>query len=121
MQAVPSLFYGSADEFVRKHLRFHYRRVVSRPGHGDFHWQAAWWKSEEAISRLEALWRAWEVARQDPGGGMSEWWLNHCDRQMHMLLSSSGPFAGSIDENKAGAPLPYLPPPEGFFAPDTQA
>jgi hypothetical protein len=116
----PALFYGSADEFVRKHLRYMYRRPVARPGRGDFRWRAAWWKSEEAISRIEALWRAWESARQDPAAGMSDWWLNHCDRQMAMLLSTSGPFAMSQDENKPGEPLPYTAPPPGYFADDRQ-
>jgi hypothetical protein len=116
----PALFYGSADEFVRKLLRYQYRRQVGRSGRAEFRWRAAWWKSEEAIARIEALWRAWEAARQDPAAGMSDWWLNHCDRQMMMLMSPVGPFALSEDTNRPGEPLPYDPPPTGFFSMDLQ-
>jgi hypothetical protein len=116
----PTLFYGSADEFVRKLLRYQYRRQVGRSGRAEFRWRAAWWKSEEAIARIEALWRAWEAARQDPAAGMSDWWLNHCDRQMMILLSPIGPFALSEDANRPGEPLPYMDPPLRFFEPDKQ-
>ncbi|WP_258062959.1 DUF4913 domain-containing protein [Rathayibacter sp. AY1C6] len=119
-EAKPTLFYASEDEFVRKHLRYHYRRPVGRPNRANFRWQAAWWKSEEAASRIEALWRLWEKARLDGGSGMSDWWISHCDRQMAMLLSATGPYALSLDENKAGEPLPYTPPPPSFFPPDNQ-
>lgn len=119
-QEAPKLFYGTVDEFVREHLRFKYRRTVGRPGRADLRWKAAWWESEEAISRLESIWRTWENARQDPIG-LSDWWINHCDRQMAVLLSSTGPFAQSEDENKPGDPLPYTPPPPHFFEPEPRA
>lgn len=118
--STPELFFGSADEFMRKQLRYKYRRAITRPGRGNFRWRASWWKSEEAISRIESLWRAWEKARQDPAA-MSDWWLTHCDRQMAVLLSPEGPFAGSEDESKPGDPLPYTAPPEGYFPPDKQS
>ncbi|PPH86343.1 hypothetical protein C5C95_14995 [Rathayibacter sp. AY1B7] len=51
---------------------------------------------------------------------MSDWWISHCDRQMAMLLSPAGPYALSLDENKAGEPLPYTSPPASFFPPDNQ-
>lgn len=116
----PSLYYGSVDEFVRKHLRFQYRRVVGRPGRGEYRWRAAWWQSEEAIGRLEAVWRTWEGARQEAPTAMSDWWLNHLDRHMQALLSVTGPFANSTDETRPGDPLPYESAPQGWFAPDRQ-
>ncbi|MBO0984876.1 DUF4913 domain-containing protein [Rathayibacter sp. SD072] len=115
----PELFYKSTDEFVRNHLIFTYRRTVGRPGRSDFRWRGDWWRSEEAISRLEALWRSWENARQDPVQ-MNDWWINQCDRQMSILMSTTGPFAESQDTNKPGDPLPYTPPPPGFFPPVTR-
>lgn len=114
------LFFGSADEFVRKRLRYMYRRGTAGLGRGQFHWLAAWWKSEEAMSRVDALWRSWEKARLDPGTGMSEWWLNHCDRHMSVLLSAEGPFGLSTDTSKPGEPLPYTAPPDRYFAKDKQ-
>lgn len=94
--------------------------MVGPPGYGDLRWKAAWWESEEELSRLETPWRGWEHARQDPLQ-MSDWWLNHFDRHMAVLLSSTGPFATSQDKNKLGDPLPYTPPPAGFFPPSTPA
>lgn len=114
-------FYGSADEWVRKHLIVTYRRrVVATGSSGHGRWKAAWYESREAQQRIEALWRAWEAARQDTKDGMSTWWINHCDPHMSVLLSPTGPFADSTDENELGDPLPYIAPPDGLFAPDQQ-
>ncbi|WP_237689038.1 DUF4913 domain-containing protein [Cellulomonas fulva] len=33
----------------------------------------------EAISRLEAVWRAWEALLQEPSFGMVTWWRDHAD------------------------------------------
>ena len=58
----PSLFYGSADEFVRDRLRYMYARRVG-PGNASFRWAARWWEYPEALARVDALWRAWEHLR----------------------------------------------------------
>jgi hypothetical protein len=111
--------FGSADEFLRRWLRFAYRRTVSRPGRGELRWRAQWWSSEEALGRVEAMWRSWEQARLDPVG-MTNWWLYVADPMMRVLLSDDGPFAGATDENRPGEPLPYEQPPAGMFAADRQ-
>ena len=74
-----------------------------------------WWRSAEAISRLDALWRAWENLRLDGTTGMSVWWRDHADHHMAILMDPDGPFAGSTDACGRGEPLPYTPPPEGLF------
>ena len=51
--AEPTLFFGSVDEFVRERLRYTYTRRVGPQGPN--RWSAEWWKSPEAISRLDAL------------------------------------------------------------------
>ncbi|GEM_PF-477623 len=119
----PSLYYGSVDEFVREYLRFVYRRRVDGR-HRCWAWE--WWRYEEAIIRLEALWRAWEHLRLDPSIGMSVWWRDHADHHMTVLMDPDGPFADAIDGEtntcKRGEPLPYVPPPEGMFpTPDDAA
>ncbi len=118
----PPLYYGSVDEFVREYLRNVYRRRVGGASRGTV-WAAEWWRSDEAVIRLEALWRAWEFLRLDSSTGMSVWWRDHADHHMPILLDPNGPFAGLIGEReltKPGEPLPYTAPPDGLF-PDVRA
>lgn len=77
-------------------------------------------KHEKAISRLEALWRAWEFLRLTGSTGMSIWWGDHADHYMAVLLSADGPFKGC--EPVAGGyaadklkPLPFDPPPSSSY------
>jgi hypothetical protein len=117
----PVLYYGSVDEFVREYLRHVYRRAIN--GRSRI-WAAKWWEYDEAVIRLEALWRSWEFLRLDPSTGMSVWWRDHADPHMAVLMDPDGPFAAAdanIDANHArkGEPLPYQTPPEGLF-PDAQ-
>lgn len=108
------LFFGSVDEFVREKLRYTYARRVGPKG--STRWDANWWLYPEAISRLDALWRAWEALRLEPAFGMSVWWRDHADHHMRMLMSPDGVFANARSENSAGEPLPYNPPPAGMFS-----
>ena len=117
-EAAPRLYYGSVDEFVREYLRNVYRRrvggqQVSRK------WAARWWQYDEAVIRLEALWRSWEHLRNDPATGMSVWWRDHADHHMAVLFDKAGPFAAADEEaentNRKGEPLPYIAPPAGMF------
>jgi len=113
----PPLYYGSVDEFVRKHLRYVYRRRIAGDGRSRV-WAAEWWRYAEAVSRLDSLWRAWEHLRLDASTGMSVWWRDHADHHMPILLDPDGPFAGAegeLNSSKRGEPLPYAPPPEGLF------
>ncbi|MBX3196399.1 MAG: DUF4913 domain-containing protein [Microbacteriaceae bacterium] len=111
--AAPELFFGSVDEFVREKLRYVYVRRVGPSG--PHRWAADWWKYPEAISRLDALWRAWEALRLEPTFGMSVWWRDHADHHMAVLLSPEGPFADARDRSEPGEPLPYTAPPVGMF------
>ena len=111
--AEPTLFFGSVDEFVREKLIYTYSRRVGPKG--QFRWDENWWMYPEAISRLDALWRAWEALRLDGTFGMSVWWREHADHHMRMLMAPDGPFAASRSENAQGDPLPYKPPPTGMF------
>ena len=83
-------------------------------------WAARWWEYDEAVIRIEALWRSWEHLRQDPSTGMSVWWRDHADHHMSVLMDPQGPFAAAdaiAPENQCskGQPLPYTPPPAGLF------
>lgn len=107
------LYFGSVDEFVREVIVPIYRRKVGP--RGTRRWSAEWWRSAEAISRLDALWRSWEHLRLDGATGLSSWWRDHADYHMSVLFDPDGPFGASEDENKADQPLPYVPPPPGLF------
>ena len=109
----PQLYYGNVDEFVREFLRHAYRREIS--GRSSPYWSAEWWSNDEALMRLEALWRSWEFLRLDPATGMSVWWRDHADHHMAKLMASDGPFSQSKDSSRLGEPLPYADPPEGLF------
>lgn len=121
-EAPPTLYYGSVDEFVREYLRHVYRRRIDGRNRV---WAARWWEHDEAVVRLEGLWRAWEHLRLDPSTGMSVWLRDHADYHMAVLMDPDGPFHAvdvEANENKSrkGDPLPYLPPPTGLF-PDVRA
>ncbi|MBG6059755.1 hypothetical protein RCH16_003197 [Cryobacterium sp. MP_M5] len=110
-----TLVFGSVDEFFREQLRLTYTRVVGPSNRASRRWSAQWWRSPEAIARLEALWRSWEHLRLDGATGSSTWWRDHLDHHMPLLMSADGPFADSEDQNKPGEPLPYEAPPAGMF------
>lgn len=115
--AEPSLYYGSVDEFVREYLRHVYRRRIDGRNRV---WAAEWWRYDEAVIRLEALWRSWEHLRRDGATGISVWLRDHADHHMAILMDPDGPFAAadpnaSENQAKRGQPLPYAPPPQGLF------
>lgn len=113
----PRLYYGSVSEFVSQYLIYVYRRRV---GIAARRWSGRWWANEEAVSRLEALWRSWESLRLDPATGISVWFRDHADHHMAVLMDPDGPFAAvdfDDDENGngKGEALPHVDPPDGMF------
>ncbi|MEV4991616.1 DUF4913 domain-containing protein [Pseudarthrobacter sp. LMD1-1-1.1] len=112
----PELFYPNVAEFVSNKLAISYRRQLNVQG--GVTWCPQWWKHAEAISRLEALWRAWEFLRLDGTTGMSVWWRDHADHHMSVLLSADGPFKGCTPDDGHRTkltPLPCEEPPPGLF------
>lgn len=113
--APPPLHFPSLDRFVEDYLAVIYRRDITMAG---TRWCPEWWKHGEAIARLEAMWRAWELLRLDPGEGGSNWWLMHADPHMRVLLSDLGPFKncrGGNHSEERSLPLPTTKPPKGLF------
>ena len=111
----PVLYYGSVDEFVREFVCPIFRRNVGEEGRADYRWSARWWESAEAITRLEAMWRAWEHLRMDASTGTSVWLRDHADHHLGVLMSPTGPWALSKDTAGPDEPLPYEPPPPDLF------
>lgn len=107
--------FPSVYGFVTGHLSDLYRRDVSGQ---KVIWCPQWWAHGEAVSRLEALWRAWEHLRLDGGTGMAVWWKDYADPTMAVLFDPQGPFAGcSTDRGHKPRllPLPCEPMPEGLI------
>ena len=121
-EAPRELFYASLEEFVREQLAPMYRRALDGTQRT---WCPEWWRHAEAISRLEALWRAWEHLRLDPATGMSVWFRDHADHHMAVLLDSDGPFkrcsAAKGHSERPLEPLPLVEPPPGLFPPATDS
>ena len=110
----PPLVYASLDRFIEDYFVKVYARNLDTNG---IRWCPEWWRHAEAVGRLEAVWRAWELLRTDPGEGASNWWLGHADRHMHILLSDTGPFSRCIKGQHASGrvqPLPFTPVPAGW-------
>lgn len=101
--ATPEPIYSSFEDWVGGY----FTPMFTRPVGGDIRWCAAWREHAEAITRLEALWRSWEVLRLDAGTGMATWLTNYLDPQLHALLSRAGTFAQcQPDRHAEQRPLP---------------
>lgn len=99
--------FESVYQFVEEHLVHVYaRHMQHKPGRL---WCPRWFVHAEAVSRLEALWRAYESLRLDPATGMSVWWRDHVDHHMRVLMAPDGPFEGCGGEAGHKRPAPPLP------------
>ncbi|WP_340672138.1 DUF4913 domain-containing protein (plasmid) [Saccharopolyspora sp. ID03-671] len=82
-------------------------------------WCPEWWQHGEVISRLDALWRAWEALRLDASTGMSVWWRDHLDPHWSLLtdVDRSPMSLCSVDRGHKGEheALPITPAPPGTW------
>lgn len=102
--------YADVYEFVHEFLIHIYARRVSRQN-SRFRWCAQWYLHPEAVSRLEALWKAFEHLRQDPTLGPATWWRDYTDPTMLALTASDGTFAEcSADTHAIPPSLPVERP-----------
>ncbi len=81
--------YQTVDEWVHEY----FCPMFARPIGGEIRWCERWTDHAEAVSRLEALWRSWEVLRRDPGTGMATWFSSFLDAQLPILVGRAGTFA----------------------------
>lgn len=121
-EELPAPAFLRLDDFVVKYLsQVINRKIDDKPGRG-LSWDRCWWRHQEVVSRLKALWWAFEEARSSPDdpASMSNWWLRHCDPHMRVLLDGeTGPMSNAdIDGNWPGhAPLTIAYVPENWHAP----
>lgn len=112
----PTTYYSSLIEWYEDFFKHVYRRNFSA---SHLTWCDQWWRHPEAVSRLDALWRAWEHLRLEPGLGMSVWWRDHVDPHMAALTSPDGCLKGCQPtaepepgvHNPRVTLLPSAPPP----------
>jgi Domain of unknown function (DUF4913) len=110
--------YANAEEWVRDWLLVNVERPFGRANSG-WYWCAQWWKHNEAVLRLTALWFSWENARVDQG---MERWLRLLDQHLPILCGHDGPFRSCSPGDKNAKPThhvddypPVAPAPEGWF------
>jgi hypothetical protein len=105
-------FYRSLLEFVVEGFAPVYCRATSPT----MRWCPSWWDHAEAIYRLEALWRSWEVYRLEPRLGIASWLRDFLDPQLAALTSPTGPFAQCTDDRHSPAKaLRTEQPPEDYL------
>ena len=113
----PEPLYGNVADWLHDYLLPNYRRRLLHA-----RWCRRWWEHAEAISRLEAIWQAWESMRYDGATGMAVWWRDYADPHLRVLLDESGPFFdcdATRDQHKIPATLPVDLPPAGLFRADS--
>ncbi|MEU7764459.1 DUF4913 domain-containing protein [Nocardia sp. NPDC049190] len=87
------LRYRSLEEFVTGHIAHLYPRDI--PAHKSEttpRWCPCWWAHGEAVSRLGALWRAFEHMRHGDNVEMVVWWVQYADPLMERLMDPEGTF-----------------------------
>lgn len=70
-------------------------RIYNSPLDHETLWCSQWWMHDEAVYRLDALWRAWEYSRVNDGPmGAATWLVNYADPMMTELTKPDGCFNG---------------------------
>jgi hypothetical protein len=108
----PDPYYSHVEDFVTDRFVPMFRRPLG----GEFRWCAEWWRHAEAISRLTALWHAWETLRLEPGTGIAAWYRDHLDHHLPILLGARGPFYQCTEEDHLEPrPARVLPSPSDWW------
>ncbi|AEV86829.1 hypothetical protein ACWT_5811 [Actinoplanes sp. SE50] len=84
--------YSTVEEWVNTYLLPTFPRPVGAVGMTRWYWCRQWWRHEEAVTRLTALWYAWESARLEVTGMVG--WLPLLDHNLPLLCGEDGPFRG---------------------------
>ncbi len=122
--AAPLPVFPNVGAYVDQYLSQVIERRLATGAASGALWCRQWWAHPEALSRIYALWRAWETLRiSDPATGMSIWWRDHLDPHLNALTNETGPFTRCRpDKHTPPATLPVDPVPAGILAqlPDSQ-
>ncbi|MEU3457207.1 DUF4913 domain-containing protein [Micromonospora sp. NPDC006766] len=112
--------YSTVEEWVTKYLLPTFPRPVGEVGLNRWHWCEQWWRHDEAVTRLTALWYCWEQARLQMTGMLP--WLRELDHQLPILCGDDGPFrncaaGGDLGEkrHRSSPEVPAQPAPENWW------
>ena len=97
-------------------------KVYARPVRDglSWHWCSRCRDHPEAVSRLEALWKGFEVLRRDPGTGTATWWRDYADPTMAALSDAGDTFTKCSDTTHAVPPdLPVERPSDWLLLSDS--
>ncbi len=78
---------------------------------GRWLWCPHWWEHSEAVSRLTALWHAWEALRDQPGTALGSWYREHLDHHLPILMGPDGPFRDCANGHYTPDPVSAAPYP----------
>jgi hypothetical protein len=123
---LPDFVYSCVEDWFINLLAPTIERRLDAAGAGTLTWCPQWWQHAEAIARLEALWRAWEVCRDADGEAPSRWFWQHCDPMLAVLMDAkAGPLcdckpAEHRKYNNATG-LPFEPAPVGYWGSEVAA
>lgn len=113
LEQEPDLYFANAHDFVVQYLLPSWRHTYSGA-----RWCAQWWCHAEALSRLDALWRAFESMRHGDAAGMAVWWRDFADPTMASLTRENGTFAqcnAASGEHALNKTWTSQEPPPGMF------
>lgn len=100
--------YPTVEAWVRDYLLPTFPRPVGEVGMVRWHWCAQWWRHDEAVTRLTALWYGWEHARLEMTGMLG--WLRELDHHLPILCGDDGPFRNCAHGGGDGAARHELAP-----------
>ncbi|WP_406043232.1 DUF4913 domain-containing protein [Micromonospora sp. NBC_00898] len=112
--------YATVEQWVTTYLLPTFPRPVGEVGLTRWHWCEQWWRHDEAVTRLTALWYGWEQARLQMTGMLP--WLRELDHQLPILCGDDGPFrnctpGGDLGESqhRSSPEVPAQPAPEDWW------
>lgn len=115
----PALRFASLPLFVTYYVLPNWVHRMGEAYGGS--WCSRWWEHPEAVTRLEAVWEAFEVMRLQPPPSLSTWLRDHFDPHMRALTLPYGPFYRCAAEDHRTVhelvpAWPAEPTPEGMFS-----
>lgn len=83
------LAFETEEEWLTQWGLPNFRRKLNK---GEFRWDPEWWRYEEAITLITALWLSFEKMRWEGATGMASYMRDYFYPLMGELTSPDGPF-----------------------------